>query len=170
MSTSHRDKREDLYAQFPSLKASPHAITSEDDDEYNCVGWVRRETDKWYEPGFYWPQGVPEPTDDRDVQCYIALFERWGYVLCANADHEPGFLKIAIYAHDDSFQHVAKQLRGGGWSSKAGTLHDLRHESLEALCPSGIMRDARPIIFMRTADDGDPQELERTGLVGVERT
>jgi hypothetical protein len=32
------------------------------------------------------------------------------------------------------------------------------------------MRDARPIIFMRTTDDGDPQELERTGLVGVERT
>jgi hypothetical protein len=75
----------------------------------------------------------------RDVQCYIALFERWGYVPCANADYEPGFLKIAIYALDDSFQHVAKQLRGGGWSSKAvpfmtsGT-NPLKHSVHQGLC------------------------------------
>ena len=164
------DRRDDLYAQFPSLLASPHNITSEATDVYNCVAWVRRELDRWYEPEFFWPKGVPQPVDDDDLPCYLALFESWGYEHCAHPEYEEGYLKIAIYADANAFQHVAKQLRDGTWSSKAGPLHDLRHHDLAALNPCGVMRNARPAVYMKTVDAGsDPQDLERSGLVGVER-
>lgn len=113
-----------------------------------------------------WPAGLPEPSNGDDVHCYIALFESWGFELCGDSDHEPGCLKIALYAIGAKFCHVAKQIRGGDWSSKAGVLHDFRHESLEALYPCGIMQNARPSVYMRRPDDGtDPQYLERTGLI-----
>lgn len=159
-------EREDLYAQFPALRRSQHRITSEPSDGYNCVGWVARAFDKWYEPGINWPPGVPEPENEDDLGCYIALFESWGYEICEGPEHEPGYLKIAVYADGQSFQHVAKQLRGtGGWSSKAGFLHDLRHQDLEALHPSGIMRNARPVVYMRRPDSGESMSLEETGLI-----
>jgi hypothetical protein len=106
-----------------------------------------------------------------DLDCYVALFETWGFLRCADAQYEEGFLKIALYADNRSFQHVAKQLRDGTWSSKAGRLHDLRHHELEALHPAGIMRNARPTVFMKKHDDGnDPQDLELRGLIVVEQS
>jgi hypothetical protein len=156
----------DLYAQYPSLKSSAHRITSKDNDEYNCVAWIPKEFDRWYEPGIYWPPGIPEPPELLEIECYVALFESWGFERCGGASFETGFLKIAVYGRGDRFCHVAKQIRGGGWSSKGGVLHDFRHDSLDALHPCGIMENARPVLFMRRQDDGrDPQHLERTGII-----
>jgi hypothetical protein len=159
------DRRSDLYAQFPSLQSSEHRITSQPVDDYNCVAWVNRITDRWLEPGLFWPLGVPEPEGDDDVECYVALFERWQFIRCDTSDYEPGFLKIALYTVGKSFQHVAKQLRNGHWSSKAGTLHDLRHATLGALQPSGVMRNATPSVFMKRVDNGEDMTLEETGLI-----
>jgi len=156
----------DLYAQYPSLVSAHHRITSQPTDQYNCTAWLIRDIAHWYEPGIYWPDGLPEPDGDgNDLHCYIALFELWGFEICADRTHESGFLKIAIYAIDARFCHVAKQIRGADWSSKGGTLHDFRHDTLDALYPCGIMENATPTVFMRCADDGDPQHLERTGLI-----
>jgi hypothetical protein len=158
----------DLYAQYPSLAASSHCITSGPTDNYNCAAWVERDLTHWYEPGMYWPEGVPEPDGPDDLDCYVALFESWGFETCEDSDHETGFLKIAIYAVGARFCHVAKQIRRSDWSSKGGSLHDFRHASLDALHPSGIMENARPTVFMRRPDDAtDPQHLERTGLISV---
>jgi hypothetical protein len=156
-----------LYAQYPSLRESTHNITSLPTDEYNCVAWVSRELNRWYEPGICWPAGVPEPVDAAsDLESYVALFEHWGYERCCDGSYEDGFLKVALYADGQSFQHVAKQLRDGTWSSKAGTLHDLRHASLDALWPCGLLRNARPAAFMRRLDDGaTSQAVEMTGLI-----
>jgi hypothetical protein len=156
---------EDLYAQFPSLRDSRHRITSSPTDEYNCVAWVPRELDRWYDPELFWPDDIPKPDGDDDLDCYVALFESWGFERCEDERYEDGFLKIAVYTVGQSFQHVAKQLRDGSWSSKGGVLHDFRHCTLDALQPSGIMVNARPSVFMRHNDDGESQELERTGLI-----
>jgi len=158
---------EDLYAQFPSLSASRHQITSQPTDGYNCVAWVERALDRWYEPGIFWPSGVPEPDGDEDLECYVALFRSWGFEVCSTPGYEAGCLKLALYADGRCFQHVAKQLRGAaaGWSSKAGVLHDLRHQELDALHPSGVMQDARPAIFMKRPDPGHSMGLEETGLI-----
>jgi hypothetical protein len=158
-------KLDDLHAQFPSLAACSHRITSPPDDNYNCVAWVNRTLDRWYEPGINWPSDVPEPDGDEDLACYVALFEKWFFETCDGPEYEPGFLKIAIYADGQFFQHVARQLRDGSWSSKAGRMHDLRHQELDALHPSGIMRNARPVVFMKREDDGTSMALEETGLV-----
>lgn len=156
---------EDLYAQLPRLRDSSHRITSEATDEYNCVAWVSREQG-WWEPGFVWPSDVPEPPPDDDVEAYVELFRRWGFELCASAELESGYLKIAIYTKGSSFEHVAKQLPSGGWSSKAGFLHDFRHDELDALNDAKVMRCATPTIYMRRSHDpGDSMELEETGLI-----
>jgi hypothetical protein len=158
---------DELYARFPSLADSTHKITSEDTDEYNCTAWVERDFHHWYEPGIHWPDGVPEPeSDDDDLHCYIALFESWGFERCRDGSHEPGYLKIALYSVGSRYFHVAKQIRHAEWSSKAGVLHDFRHESLGALKPSVLMDNAEPTVFMRRPDDGtDAQHLERGGLI-----
>lgn len=152
----------DLYAQFPRLASASHKITSPAADDYNCVAWVERDLGHWWEPGFYWPPGAPLPSDDEDLDCYVDVFRRIGFELCASGDLEPGFLKIAIYSEGGTFHHVAKQLPSGRWSSKAGSLHDVRHDELAALEESGVLHDARATVFMRRPYDGsDPCHWKR---------
>jgi hypothetical protein len=157
---------EALYAQLPRLQESDHRITSPATDDYNCVAWVDRDTDRWWEPGFYWPEGIPEPTELQDLEHYVDLFRSLGFELCGTGDLEDGYLKIAIYSGEGAFHHVAKQLPSGAWSSKAGVLHDLRHDELAAFEECGVMKYATVTAFMRRPYDGeDPMELEETGLL-----
>jgi hypothetical protein len=159
---------EDLYAQFPRLRDARHRITSRPNDEYNCVAWVERDFDTWWEPGFCWPTDL-EPDGDDDLAHYIELFQRWGFELCETGDLEDGFLKIAVYAEGCAFHHVAKQLPSGAWSSKAGALHDFRHEALNALDECAVMRGASVVCHMRRPFEGeDPYQLEETGLIRVD--
>ena len=156
---------DDLYARFPGLDAGNHRITSTDTDDYNCVAWVRRSLDEWWEPGFTWPADITIP-DDGDLEAYIELFRRWGYERCPDAAYEKGSLKIALYANDKDFLHVAKQLNDGTWSSKAGLLHDLKHCDLSAMEGSWALEFASPTVFMKRLDDGlDPMTLEHGHLL-----
>jgi hypothetical protein len=156
---------DDLYARFPALDEHNHRITSQDTDDYNCVAWVERSLHAWWEPGFCWPDDLEVP-DDGDLEAYVELFTRWGYERCPDPAFERGYLKIALYARDQNFFHVAKQLRDGSWSSKAGVLHDLKHSELAALEGSWALEFAIPVIFMRRCDDGlDPMTLEAGGLL-----
>ncbi len=75
-------------------------------------------------------------------------------------------LKIALYAEGGEFFHVAKQMREGTWSSKAGVLHDLKHSDLAAFEGSFALRFAVPVVFMKRPDDGrDPMTLEHGKLL-----
>lgn len=155
-----------LYAQLPHLANSPHRITSSATDAYNCVAWVERDLDRWWEPGFYWPTGVPQPAGESDLDIYVELFKSLGFEVCEDGELEDEFLKIALYGVAGIFHHVAKQLPSGAWSSKAGSLHDLRHEHLEAFEDAPLLERARPLIYMRRArDQSDSFELEERGLV-----
>jgi hypothetical protein len=157
---------EDLYAHLPHLRESEHRPTSQPADEYNCVAWVERDMEHWWAPGYHWPPGLPTPDGDRDLHCYIACFERWGFEVCEGPDLEEGYLRIALYALGDSFHHVAKQLPSGAWSSKIGVAHDLKHEKLEALCDTILFQRAVPTVFMRREYDGrNKMEMEETGLL-----
>jgi len=155
-----------LYAQLPNLADDEHRITSPATDEYNCVAWVERDLDRWWEPDFYWPPDAPEPDGDDDLNCYIAMFQHLGFEPTESPDLEDGFTKIAIYAEGARFHHVAKQLPSGAWSSKAGRLHDVRHESLAAFEDSPVLGHSRPVIFLRRrSDPADEMELEEHGLL-----
>lgn len=159
---------EDLYARYPRLQASNHKITSQRTDRYNCVAWIEREMDRWFEPEIFWPDGLPIPADSADLDCYIALFRSWGFEDCDSADLEDGYLKIAIFATGSEFDHVAKQLPSGAWSSKGGSLHDFKHEDLDALRDCLVMPNATVVQLMRRPYDGtDPYEIEEDGLIRI---
>jgi hypothetical protein len=125
--------------------------------------------DAWWEPDFKWPDDVPVPLGAADLDCYEALFRKWGFEVCATPDLEAGYLKIALYAagpHGNEFEHVAKQLPSGAWSSKGGPLWDFRHGGLDAVGECGIMRNAKPTTYMRRPYDGTDQfEMEENGIV-----
>jgi hypothetical protein len=159
-------KLDKLYERFPALGQHNHRVTSIHNDTYNCVAWVRQEMNEWWEPGFCWPDDLVVSDDEGDLDAYIELFGRWGYDRCPDCEYEPGYLKISLYAQDGEFFHVAKQLRDGTWSSKAGSLHDLKHCNLAALEGSWALQFASPTVFMRRADDDDdPMTLEHGRLL-----
>jgi hypothetical protein len=160
---------QDLYDRFPRLADGNHAITSQPTDEYNCVSWVERCMDEWWEPGFSWPQDIRREDYLDEIAMYVALFARSGFEVCESAAHEDGFLKIAIYGTEaGEFMHVAKELPRGWWSSKAGVLHDLKHECWCAFEGSWAMQSANAKIFMRRERPaGDDFVLEETGLLSI---
>ncbi|HWB22032.1 MAG TPA: hypothetical protein VG652_04000 [Gaiellaceae bacterium] len=157
----------DLYARIPRLAEADHRITSKP-AEYNCVAWVTRDFAHWWAPGIHWPPPpFPQPRGpDDDLDCYIALFELWGYELCESEAYEQGWLKLAIYADGSAFHHVAKQLPSAAWSSKVGEAHDLRHVELEPLNQAAYWPGATASVYMRRPDDGtDPFTLEEGHLL-----
>jgi hypothetical protein len=67
------------------------------------------------------------------VAAFQQAFASLGYELCANANLETGFEKIALYAIGGIPTHAARQLRDGRWVSKLGELEDIEHASLDVL-------------------------------------
>ena len=82
--------------------------------------------------------------------------------MCGDDVLEEGHLKIAIYSKDGMFQHVAKQLPSGAWSSKVGPRHDLRHDNFELLEGVGVWDGASVELFVKRPFDGRiPLRLRR---------
>ena len=117
---------------FPGLDACEWDITSPDEVCYNCVAWAVGDSSRWWEPTtpYYWPEKAPR---QYTVAAYRAAFETLGYEACESRALEAGYEKIALYGSNGEWQHAAKQLRDGTWSSKIGYLQDIMHASLEAL-------------------------------------
>lgn len=127
---------EELARIFPNLAADGGKKTSEKDPAYNCVGWaIIRDTQWCWQPGggtsIYWPDGV---LDDDSFECYVQLFERFGYVKCKGYQFELLYEKVVLYAKPDGlFYHAAYQLPTGAWTSKLGPEEDIQHNS-----PAGL--------------------------------
>src|SRR5262245_8951366 len=116
---------------FPNLRQDDYQTTSPEDAAYNCIAWAARQTDAWWEPvhapGYYWPDEAP--WDDR-VASLVCVFKLLGYEECASDAPEPGYDKVAIYSKGNGYEHVARQLTGGTWTSKLGTYKDIEHANL----------------------------------------
>ena len=151
----------DLYQIFPNLTGTQLHITSPIDWDYNCVAWVFGDNTKWYEPfgdvlpsaspPYYWPEGVPGRPNDNRLVTYVKLFESEGFRVTENELVESGYTKIAIYAKDDEFRHVARQTADGKWSSKLGKQEDVTHE-LRALESDSKFGYGTATIFMKKAE------------------
>ena len=115
---------------FPGLRGTTYHIAGPPDPIYNCIAWAAGATDAWWwplgePPRVHWPTGVPHEETMEAVQ---AAFETLGYVVCDNAQPEPGFEKVALYANTERFPtHAARQLPGGRWTSKLGQLERIEH-------------------------------------------
>jgi hypothetical protein len=142
---------EELERIFPNLKREGYRPTSEVADRPNCIGWALYDYKQYWDPsmigvkGYYWPPGVAR---DDSLDSWIKVFEIHSYQLCASAEFEPDFEKIAVYANPDTGTpgHVARQKKSGVWVSKLGSGADVEHNNLEALICSdyGI-----PVRFMK---------------------
>jgi len=126
-----------LAAKFPNLAGDGGIKTSEKDPAYNCIAWAAKsDMQWWWQPGggtgIFWPKDV---LDDFSFGCFVQLFEKMGYVDCANnSELEEGYEKVAIYADNyGEFLHVAKQLPSGAWTSKLGPDEDIQHNSPHGL-------------------------------------
>ena len=127
----------DLDADFPNLQAGAWQVTSPPDNRYNCIAFAVGRTDVYWwpdeypDPNFdYWPPGILR---EESIAAFVQLFESLAYEVCADGTLEPGFVKIAIYALQDTPTHAARQLDTGQWTSKLGVEEDIVHEKLEAL-------------------------------------
>jgi hypothetical protein len=120
----------ELEAKFPGL-AEAYEQTSSADPSYNCIGFAAGDNDVWWEPvlGAYWPRRIPR---EYSLAALQAAFATIGYRLCASGDLEVGVEKIAIYANEaGTYEHAARQLEDGFWTSKIGRNEDIRHGLLQ---------------------------------------
>ncbi len=144
------------HEQFPRLTPEEYRQTSSATKLYNCVGWAADDTRHvwWPMRRCFWP---PEARRVVTIEAFIEAFQSRGYELCASAELEPGYEKIAIFATFDSMpKHVARQLASGGWTSKMGTGIDIEHSDLAAVDGPEY---GRPVQFMRRRRMDPPQAV-----------
>ena len=79
--------------------------------------------------GHYWPIASPQRAT---LEVVRAAFEHEGFEACEDGELVHGVEKIALFADERTWTHVARQLESGRWTSKLGSDCDIEHE-LEAL-------------------------------------
>ena len=117
---------------LPALAVSGYEITSEISDVYNCIAWAAEDDTKWwsYPDEHYWPEWAPRSPE---IEALVQVFAGLGYAVCHGDAREPGYDKVALYARDGEWQHAARQLEDGRWTSKLGPFEDITHPSLQDL-------------------------------------
>ena len=127
----------DLAANFPNLVKHGYRRTSAPTSDYNCLAWALNDMKKWWEPdpfGFcFWPHSVRRTYS---LESYVGVCREYGYTVCADGSLESGFEKVVIYTTAGEFRHIARQLPDGAWTSKLGSLDDIRH-SLDGVVGPG---------------------------------
>lgn len=139
----------ELVQRFPRLADGHFRITSPRDYRYNCIAWAAAEDHRWWHPSafppLHWPDAYPR---EDTLAGWIAAFETLGFHECSSSQPEPGTEKVALYAWSEFPLHVARQLPGGRWTSKLGTMEDIEHD-LEGLAGSAygyvVVILARPL-------------------------
>jgi len=127
--------RSQIERLFPQLVNSRYEITSPRETAYNCVAWAAGDDSRWWwpaEPPFaYWPPGVAR---EESLASFIEALSTMGYEKCDAGDREADYEKLAIFTASDGVPtHMARQLADGSWTSKLGSLEDIRHEDIHAL-------------------------------------
>ena len=82
-------------------------------------------------------------------------YESLKYERCDSLAHEPGFEKIVIYGNQVEYEHAARQLPDGTWTSKLGPGIDINHKTAE--CLAGGLYGA-PIVFLKRPCRGMARE------------
>ena len=129
---------------FPRLTEQNHRITSPPSRDYNCIAWSAGDTERWWQPGVYWP--VETSPDDCGLDALIEAFRSLGFEECDEGHPEEGFEKVALYGGTFLYTHAARQLPDGKWTSKLGRSGDLEHDTPDDLA-GGMYGEAHQ--FMR---------------------
>ena len=123
-------------AYFSRMNGRNYRITSEETAVYNCIAYAAHDADAWWWPvegipGVHWPEGVP---CEETVEAFLAAYATLGFKPCADATHELGIEKIALYCDElGTPTHAARQLASGRWTSKLGEWEDIEHHAPDVL-------------------------------------
>lgn len=83
----------------------------------------------WWEPDpayeYFWPLQAERTYT---ILAFITAFGTKGFIPCDSSILESGFVKIALYAHNNFPTHASRQLTDGWWASKLGQNVDIEHE------------------------------------------
>ena len=119
------EKKKALIDRVKGLEVSSFDLTSEQDENYNCIAWAAGDIENWWWPiGGHWPDGIEE---QETLAAFEAAYGTRGYAVCETPELEEGFEKVAIYELRGVPTHAARQLPDGNWTSKLGALEDVRH-------------------------------------------
>lgn len=119
---------------FPNLTDENHELTSPKTIKYNCIAWAATNTQRWWQPGVFWP--VESSRDDHGIGALVLAFKKLGFDECSHGALEDGFEKLAIYGSALAYTHAARQLANGKWTSKLGQLEDITHDTPEVIAGS----------------------------------
>jgi hypothetical protein len=125
-----RVKRMWIDETFPNIVESGYEVTSEPNEEYNCIAWAAGSDSEWWShvTGYRWPaERVSE------VEALIQVFASMGYEVCDSTEREEGFEKVVVFVQDGRWSHAARQLDNGQWTSKLGIFEDIEHSTVECL-------------------------------------
>lgn len=114
---------------FPRLTDENHQLTSDPDVRYNCIAWAVQDTERWWQPGFFWP--IEVTWEQHGIGELVDAFKTMGFVECSDGTLEPGFEKVAFYGATFEYTHAARQLPDGKWTSKLGKAEDITHATPE---------------------------------------
>lgn len=123
-------------AVFPNIRAEGYEVTSDEDDDYNCIAHAAdKKNARWWPAthvdGVYWPKDAPL---EETVEAFLKAYQTEGYTPCDDGTPEPGHEKVAIYTDQDGIPtHAARLLSSGEWTSKLGGWEDISHPTLRAL-------------------------------------
>lgn len=138
---NHKRARAYLVALFRGLRNAQWDIKSKADINYNCIAWSAGEKHRRWDlsdhPGThlpsYWPEGVKK---SEGIAYLIAAMMKEGFVVCEREEavtYDPEFDTIVVYERDAKWEHAARLLHNGMWSSKIGYFNDIQHDSPEAI-------------------------------------
>ena len=83
----------------------------------------------------------------------MQVFTGLGYAICDSDAKEPGYDKVALYARAGLWQHAARQLNDGQWTSKLGQFEDISHPSPQDV-PGDEFGNVHCIMRRPSATDG----------------
>jgi hypothetical protein len=112
---------------FPRLTDQNHRITSPPTQDYNCIAWSVENTERWWQPGVYWP--IETNPDDFGLGTLVGAFRSLGFEECEDSHLEEGYEKVALYGSTFLYTHAARQLPNGQWTSKLGRAEDIEHDT-----------------------------------------
>jgi len=127
------EDRKAIKRVFPGLGSDDFTITSERDEDYNCIAWAASDTHHsfwWPDNDSYWPFWSKR---EETIPCFVNAFRWLGYRVCGNSRLETAFEKVALYTIGEVPKHMARQLRDGTWTSKCGGYEDITHFTLDAV-------------------------------------
>ena len=112
--------------------------------KYNCIAWAVNHSDRWWQPGVYWPTDVSR--DDHGIGTLVAAFSEIGFEECKDDALDDGYEKVALYGSGFMYTHAARQLPDGRWTSKLGQLEDITHQTPEVISGGDY---GEVVLFMR---------------------